>query len=356
MQRAGADLMQKVAVIVPYFQREPGILRRALQSIFKQTAQGRVEILVIVVDDGSPWAASSELQALDLPVETAVKFVERTNGGPGPARNTGLDHVPAGTDFVAFLDSDDIWRGDHLERAIAALGDGRNVYFSDHMSWDGGGAYLPTTRFGAHIRARDFEGGKPAGRTNVSIYCSSELLVFLVREYIAQTSTILYRFPPLSSIRFHEGLRSAGEDHLFFFDLVVASSEICLSTETEVELGRGINIYRSAVSWDNPLNLARCHSFLILQKTMLQRYSLAPELREQLMASLRHWRPVLTYMIIRSVLRGIHIPRSVLAGLWREDPQLFFQLPLNVFVVAVQWLLGKVRGVHPFAWTGGWTR
>ena len=85
-------------------------------------------------------------------------------------------------------------------------------------------------------------------------------------------------------MRFNEDLRSAGEDHLFFFDLVVASDEVCLSTEIEVELGRGVNIYRSVMSWDNPLNLARCHSFLRLQKTMLHRYNLAPELHEMFYA------------------------------------------------------------------------
>jgi succinoglycan biosynthesis protein ExoW len=349
--------MQKLAVIIPYFQREPGILRRALQSIFYQTGKGPTETLIIVVDDGSPLPASRDLQALHPPKGTKIKLIERPNGGPGPARNTGLAQVPAGTDFVAFLDSDDFWRRDHVERAIIALGTERNVYFSDHMSWGCSGAYLSATRFGARIRATDGEkSGKAAELTNVFIYPSSELVAFLVREYIAQTSTIVYRFRPLSSIRFDESLDSAGEDHLFFFDLVVASGQVCLSTETEVELGFGINVYRSAVSWDNPSNLARCCSFLILQKTMQRRYNLTPELRAQLAASLRQWRPVLTYMIVRNLLLGIRIPRSVLVRLWREDPWLFLQFPVNALVVSAQWLLGKACGVHPFAWTGGWAR
>ena len=135
-------------------------------------------------------------------------------------------------------------------------------------------------------------------------------------------------------MRFNEDLRSAGEDHLFFFDLVVASGEVCLSTEIEVELGRGINIYRSVMS--EPVKFGTLPLFSNVtedQATSLQLGTGTP----------------------RNVLRGIHIPGAALAGLWRDDPQLFLQLPLNVFVVAVQWLLGKVRGVHPFAWTGGWT-
>jgi succinoglycan biosynthesis protein ExoW len=351
--------MLKVAVIIPYFQRESGILRRSLQSIFGQTINAGIgiEILIIIVDDSSPLPASEDLRMINLPGTIKIKLIERTNGGPGAARNTGLDHVPAGTDFVAFIDSDDTWRGDHLERAIVALGHHQDVYFSDHMSWDGDGAYLPATSFGAHLRSSFGEkNGNSAGLKNVCILPSSELVPFLVREYLAQTSTIVYRFCALFCIRFDESLRPAGEDHMFFFDLVAASREVCLSTETEVELGRGINIYRSAVSWDSPLNLPRCYSFLILQKTMQQRYSLTPELGRQLAANVRHWRPVLTYMMIRNLLRGNRTPRSVLVGLWREDPLFVLWFPVNVFVVSTQWLLGKARGVHPFAWTGGWTR
>jgi succinoglycan biosynthesis protein ExoW len=354
---AGADVMPKLAVIIPYFQREPGILRRSLQSIFDQTLNARMEILIIVVDDSSPLPASDELQMVDLPGTIKIKLVERTNGGPGAARNTGLDHVPAGTDFVAFIDSDDTWRGDHLERAVTALGHHQDVYFSDHMSWDGDGAYLPATAFAGHLRGSfGAKNRKSAGLMNVCILPSSDLVPFLVREYLAQTSTIVYRFKAFPRPRFDESLRPAGEDHLFFFDLVAASREVCLSTEVEVELGRGINIYRSAVSWDNPQNLPRCYSFLILQKIMQQRYHLTPELGRQLAANIWHWRPVLTYMMIRNLLRGIRMPRSVLAGLWREDPLFIVWFPVNVLVVSTQWLLGKVRGVHPFAWTGGWAR
>ena len=44
-----------IAVIIPYFQREAGILRRALASVFAQTNAPSWEI--IVVDDGSPVPA-----------------------------------------------------------------------------------------------------------------------------------------------------------------------------------------------------------------------------------------------------------------------------------------------------------
>jgi len=43
--------MTKCTIIIPYYQREPGILARALRSVFAQT---HPDFEVIVVDDASP--------------------------------------------------------------------------------------------------------------------------------------------------------------------------------------------------------------------------------------------------------------------------------------------------------------
>ncbi|MBN9273015.1 MAG: glycosyltransferase, partial [Mesorhizobium sp.] len=43
--------MTKCSVIIPYYQREPGILTRELRSVFAQT---HPDFEIIVVDDSSP--------------------------------------------------------------------------------------------------------------------------------------------------------------------------------------------------------------------------------------------------------------------------------------------------------------
>ncbi len=48
-----------VSVVIPFFQRETELLRRSVESILSQ--QGSHEVRVIIVDDGSPVAASDEL-------------------------------------------------------------------------------------------------------------------------------------------------------------------------------------------------------------------------------------------------------------------------------------------------------
>ena len=49
-----------IAVIIPFFQREAGILGRALKSIADQNYPNSA-LYVIVVDDGSPVSAESEI-------------------------------------------------------------------------------------------------------------------------------------------------------------------------------------------------------------------------------------------------------------------------------------------------------
>ena len=110
--------MATFTVVIPFYQKEPGILRRALASIFNQTYQ---DFDIVVVDDESPLPADIELQPLDDVQKSRITVIKQANGGPGGARNTGLDNVPTSTRFVAFLDSDDLWLPDHLKNAHESL-------------------------------------------------------------------------------------------------------------------------------------------------------------------------------------------------------------------------------------------
>ncbi len=84
--------MAKLTIIIPYYQKEPGILRRALSSVFAQTFQ---DFHVLVVDDQSPYPVDEELAPLSENMRERITIVRQPNQGPGGARNTGLDHVPA---------------------------------------------------------------------------------------------------------------------------------------------------------------------------------------------------------------------------------------------------------------------
>jgi glycosyltransferase involved in cell wall biosynthesis len=120
---------RRIAVIIPYYQRDPGILARALDSVRAQELPRGLHLHVYVVDDGSPLPAAGEIAD-----SSALTLLVQDNAGPGAARNAALDRVEAdgGAEVVAFLDSDDIWHPTHLAEAVAALDRGYDFYCCDN--------------------------------------------------------------------------------------------------------------------------------------------------------------------------------------------------------------------------------
>ena len=101
--------MPHVSVIIPVY-NSAHLIGGALRSVFAQTFQ---DFEVIVIDDGSdnPDALLSALS--EWP---AIQYVRQANGGPACARNTGIRRA-TGT-IVAFLDADDEWLPEKLERQV----------------------------------------------------------------------------------------------------------------------------------------------------------------------------------------------------------------------------------------------
>jgi glycosyltransferase involved in cell wall biosynthesis len=87
------------SVIIPTFNRVE-LLKRALDSVFCQRFK---EFEIIVVDDGSTDGTRKYLQDLGA----AVKFCTQPNSGPSGARNAGARQARG--EYLAFLDSDDLW-------------------------------------------------------------------------------------------------------------------------------------------------------------------------------------------------------------------------------------------------------
>jgi glycosyltransferase involved in cell wall biosynthesis len=78
-------------------------------------AQSVVPGEIIVVDDGSRDDTVERL----APYEGRVRFLRQENQGVAAARNTGL--AQASGDFIAFLDADDAWHPQKLERQLQAF-------------------------------------------------------------------------------------------------------------------------------------------------------------------------------------------------------------------------------------------
>ena len=95
-----------LTVIIPVHDRQQQF-EKALQSVAAQPVRPR---RVVVVDDGSATPVT-------IPKEPGerldITLIRQANKGAAAARNTGLK--TAATDWVAFLDSDDVWVSGTLE-------------------------------------------------------------------------------------------------------------------------------------------------------------------------------------------------------------------------------------------------
>lgn len=98
-----------VSCIVPVFNGEK-YLAEALDSIIQQTYQ---PLEIIVADDGS----TDETPTVVARYGDQIRCLRQNNSGVSIARNLGLS-VARG-EFVAFLDADDLWHPDKLERQMA---------------------------------------------------------------------------------------------------------------------------------------------------------------------------------------------------------------------------------------------
>lgn len=94
----------KTTVIVPTHNRA-ALLERAVASLLRQRDAADLDILV--VDDGSDDDTPGMLASLCRD-HGGIRVVRRDNGGVTAARNTGLENLLPDTEFVTFLDSDDV--------------------------------------------------------------------------------------------------------------------------------------------------------------------------------------------------------------------------------------------------------
>jgi glycosyltransferase involved in cell wall biosynthesis len=100
-----------ISCIVPVYNGER-FLSEALDSMLSQTHS---PIEVIVVDDGSTDGTPQVVARYG----DRVRSIRQENAGPVIARNTGLGAAKGR--FIAFLDADDKWSPDKLERQVAFL-------------------------------------------------------------------------------------------------------------------------------------------------------------------------------------------------------------------------------------------
>ncbi|MBI4358485.1 MAG: aminotransferase class I/II-fold pyridoxal phosphate-dependent enzyme [Candidatus Omnitrophica bacterium] len=101
-----------VSIVTPTYNR-PAYLPRAIESVVNQTYQ---DWELIVVDDGCPTDDIRKVVNAYLARDRRIHYVRRTNGSWYRARNTGIENARG--KYVAFIDDDDEWRPEKLERQV----------------------------------------------------------------------------------------------------------------------------------------------------------------------------------------------------------------------------------------------
>jgi glycosyltransferase involved in cell wall biosynthesis len=115
--------MPKVSVIIPTYNRAD-FIEDAVESVLCQTYK---DYEIIIVDDGSTDSTKDVLQKF----HNKIRYIYKNNGGEASARNTGIKHAQG--EYIAFLDSDDLWLPKRLKFGVQALDFNKNIglFFSD---------------------------------------------------------------------------------------------------------------------------------------------------------------------------------------------------------------------------------
>lgn len=115
-----------VSVILPLYNSEKTVIN-SLDSLKQQTAVNCIRE-IIIVDDGSEDQSAEIvnqyiLDNSDLP----IKYIYQDNSGASAARNKGIKAAEG--DFIALLDSDDIWYPNKLEKQIKVFKTNPEIVF-----------------------------------------------------------------------------------------------------------------------------------------------------------------------------------------------------------------------------------
>jgi glycosyltransferase involved in cell wall biosynthesis len=98
---ADRDALPLVSVITPAY-NTAAYIHETLESVFRQTYPS---FEVILINDGSP--DTEEFERAIAPYRDRIVYIKQENRGPSAARNAGIRRARG--EYLAFLDSDDVW-------------------------------------------------------------------------------------------------------------------------------------------------------------------------------------------------------------------------------------------------------
>lgn len=212
----------RVSVICPVFNTEPVLLEQAVASVRKQTGEHVVEI--IMIDDCSTRPDTCEMLSRLASRDENVKVLRSDkNAGPGHARTMGVQS--AAHEWLAFIDSDDLWpvsKLEHVDEILRREPDLRWVC----------GRYVT-------LYSNEERHEAPLSQAT-SVVTSSSIVSHLYAPDL--TKSLIYAMPPLGASLFRKELFEDaggfdprlmyGEDWLLYLRMSTISSMAYIETAT----------------------------------------------------------------------------------------------------------------------------
>ena len=213
-----------VSVIMPAFNSEVYI-SEAIQSVVQQTYP---HLELIVVDDGST-DKTREIVDGYMRGDSRIRYIHQKNSGPAAARNRGIQ--AARGKYVAFLDSDDIWFLDKLEKQMD--------FITSHSGYVvyGGARYL-WEKPGGFVESEDTK----TFQNFDTIRENLEYLLF--HPNLTITSTVLLEKSMLEKVKGFDTTLSSSEDDNLYFRLALHHKFFALNEAVFYRRRHGNNVTR----------------------------------------------------------------------------------------------------------------
>ncbi|MGD2109073.1 MAG: glycosyltransferase family 2 protein [Phycisphaerae bacterium] len=226
-----------VSVIVPTYNRK-GLLPRALDSIIAQTVP---DWEIVLVDDGSTDGTECVAAAYADRLGDRLVYIRQKNRGASAARNTGIDSSRGR--YIAFLDSDDEFLPNKLERQLAMfeLRPELGFVYCDYAFIDLEGRRHASIFDTVAPLAREVECESVASGLSV---CTGNLFDVLLRGYFIPTIVGMVRREVLGTSIRYPPERAYAEEWLFYLKVVRAcragfvDESLCLHHFTAGSLAR----------------------------------------------------------------------------------------------------------------------
>lgn len=115
------------SVIVTTCNREPEVVLRAINSVFCQTYK---DVEIVVINDSPSYEKKEELKNEIEKIQGNIFFFENeVSRGANFSRNKGFSLCHG--EYVSFLDDDDYWRQDRVEKVMIEFDNGADLVYSD---------------------------------------------------------------------------------------------------------------------------------------------------------------------------------------------------------------------------------